>query len=171
ETSLVESERENWLNAGCGGPPQLCIEIACNPPPAACVPDSLGATTGTCVQFLAGADGGAAPDAGESCDQLAADYSAAVAAALLCTPGAPNQCQAAADPMLTPCNDSCGTHISVNDASAVNAARMRWVAQCAGDYGCPLSICELPAPTGTCVPAGNDAGAGTCVTGGPVTTY
>ena len=172
ETSLVESERENWLNAGCGGPPQLCIEIACNPPPAACVPDSPGATTGTCVQFLAGADGGAAPDAGESCDQLAADYSAAVAAALLCTPGAPNQCQASIDPMLTACDDSCGTPISGNDPSGVNAARMKWVARCGGNAGCVLVVCDPPrTATGACLPDGNDAGAGTCVTGEPVTTY
>jgi hypothetical protein len=69
--SLVESERENWLNAGCGGPPQLCIDITCRLPPAVCVAVP-GSTMGTCLP--APSDAGAGPDAAESCEQLGADY-------------------------------------------------------------------------------------------------
>src|SRR5580692_9463224 len=30
--TLVETARENWLGAGCGGPPVACPAIACAPP-------------------------------------------------------------------------------------------------------------------------------------------
>lgn len=168
--SLVESERENWLDAGCGGLPQPCIGIGGTPTPGVCaaVP---GSATGVCVPPGA-TDGGAgpAPDAGETCDQLAADYSAALSAAATCTPGAPNQCQALADPVLEPCDTGCRPREPVNDATGVNAAWMRWVAQC-GTTGCPAIICQpLPAPTGVCALAGNSAGTGICVAAASGTT-
>ena len=159
--SLVESERDNWLYAGCGGLPQPCIGIGGTPPPGVCaaVP---GSASGVCVPPDP-TDGGAgpSPDAGETCDQLAADYSAALSAAATCTPGAPNQCQALVDPALEPCDTGCRPPEPVNDATAVNAAWMRWVAQCATG-GCPAILCEPPpAPTGICVLAGNGTGTGT----------
>jgi hypothetical protein len=165
--SLVESERENWLNAGCGGPPQLCIDITCRLPPAVCVAVP-GSTMGTCVP--APSDAGAGPDAAESCEQLGTDYLAAVSAAQTCTPGAPNQCQALADPVLEPCDVGCRPLEPVNDATGVNEALMRWVAKCATG-GCPQIACQPPPPpTGICVRAGNAAGTGTCVAAAAGTT-
>jgi hypothetical protein len=166
EGSLVESEQENWLNAGCAGPPQPCIEISCNPPAFACVGDGPGSATGTCLPVTA-SDGGS-PDAGESCVELGTDYLNAVSAARACTPGASNQCQALADPVLEPCNADCRPLQPVNDATAASAALQRWAAQCADS--CPKNVCTLPPTTGTCVVADGGGPGGICVVGTPATS-
>jgi hypothetical protein len=176
DNSQTEALRGQWLRTCDPGGIHSCPYTGpCDPlpPPAVCVPDGPGATTGTCVPY-GGADAGVgvAPDGGESCDQLAADYTAAVNAALDCTVGAPNQCQALVNPMLTGCNSGCGATEAVNDATGVNDAWMRWAAQCAVDVGCPLSICEPPPITATCVPnqLAKLANGGICVTATPLTT-
>jgi hypothetical protein len=165
----VEAVRQSWLAEGCGEPPNECITSGCtSPPPSVCV---LVGTTGTSLTGTCKPASGT--DAGESCDQLAADYQTALTAALACQPGAPNQCQAFAEPMLDPCNTDCGSNsISVNDDSGTSATWMRWVGQCASNFGCPLIVCPPvpPPPPGTCVPGGDAASAGTCVTGSAVTT-
>jgi hypothetical protein len=172
--TTVEAVRGEWLAACEPGVYIECIAIACDPPapPISCVPTSPGATTGTCVPY--GSDAGAAvvPDGGESCDQLVADYAAAVTAALACTPGAPNQCQAVVSPRPDACNTGCGAGEYVNDATGVNTARQRWIAQCVGTVGCPLILCPpvLPPSGLSCVP-NVDAGAltstGTCAVTAP----
>ena len=41
----------------------------------------------------------------------------------------------------------------MNDATGVNAARQRWIAQCVGTVGCPLILCQPPPqPAVSCVP-------------------
>ncbi len=160
--SLVESERQNWLNAGCGAPPNLCVGIDCAPPApsAACVSNGPGSTMGTCVPIARDADAGA-PVGGENCAELAADYAAAVAAGRACTPGASGQCQVAVNTTPSSCFPSqCDVNGWVSDATAVDAAQARWLAQCGVLEGCPLILCE-PSQI-TCVPsASGDAGTAT----------
>jgi hypothetical protein len=166
--ATVEAAREEWLAECEPGLRIECIAVACDPPapPGACVPTSPGATTGTCVPY--GSDAGAAvvPDGGESCDQLVADYAAAVTAALACTPGAPNQCQAVVSPTPEACDTGCGAAESVNDATGVNAAQQRWIAQCVGTVSCPLILCPTVLRPRSCVPnvdGGVSTTTGTCV--------
>ena len=168
DATEVETLREEWLSACEPGVHVGCVGIACDPPlpPSVCVPTSPGATTGTCVPY--GSDAGAAivPDGGESCDQLVADYTAAVTAALACAPGAPNQCQARVSPTPAACDTGCGAGDYVNDATGVSAALQRWITQCVGAVGCPLILCQPPLqPAVSCVPnadGGQLASAGTC---------
>ena len=91
DATKVETLRGEWLAACEPGVRIGCVAISCDPPapPSTCVRTSPAAATGTCVPY--GSDAGTAvvPDGGESCDQLVADYTAAVTAALACTPGAP----------------------------------------------------------------------------------
>ena len=173
--SQIEPVRGQWLRACDMSGIHSCPNTGpCDPPlaPAVCVPDGPGATTGTCLPYGSDAGAGIAPDGGESCDQLAADYTAAVTAALDCTVGAPNQCQALVNPMLSGCNSGCGATRVVNDATAVSAAWMQWAAQCALDLGCPLTICQPPPAAGTCVAVdgGGFATGGVCVTATPLPT-
>jgi hypothetical protein len=95
ESTTVEAVREKWLTACDSQPQHSCPAIACAPltAPSTCVPTGPGGTAGTCVPFGSDAGVRVAPDGGESCDQLVADYAAAVTAALACTPGASNQCE------------------------------------------------------------------------------
>ena len=140
-------------DAGCG------MESSCTPPlpRATCLPTSPGASTGTCFsyQFDAGAfDAGApaGPDGGETCQQLALDYAAAVNAAQTCTPGAPNQCQGYAQSTVPGSAEPCGCtlFVSVNDPSVVKDPWQRWGRQCAPP--CAGVICPPPPPPGVCVP-------------------
>ncbi|HLK90808.1 MAG TPA: hypothetical protein VKZ18_12995 [Polyangia bacterium] len=163
DATALDALQSEWLQSCATSIP--CVDLGCSFPPGVCVPNGPGATTGTCM--FGSSDAGV--DGGETCDQLAADYQAALTASLVCTPGAANQCQASADPMLSACNTGCDTLISVNDASAVNDARMRWAARCATDIACPLIVCQPTAVVGTCTPGG-PSGVATCVTGAPVTT-
>ncbi len=169
--TTVEAVRERWLDACEPGVRIECVAIACNPPapPATCVPTGPGATTGTCVSY--GSDAGAAvvPDGGESCDQLVADYAAAVTAALACTPGAPNQCQSYVTTTVAngPVPSDCGPMTVVSDPTGVNAAQQRWSAQCFTGGPILLIKCDPPTQQASCVPnvdAGAvSASAGTCV--------
>jgi hypothetical protein len=107
------------------------------------------------------------PDGGESCDQLVADYTAAVIAALACTPGAPNQCQSYVSTTAANGPDPCRPMTVVNDPTGVNAALQRWSAQCQVTDAILLIICDPPTQKASCVP-NVDAGtfsrtAGTCV--------
>jgi hypothetical protein len=165
----VEAARESWLGRSCA-PNSLCIEKDCGTPPGVCSPD------GICV--FAGADGGTgtatdggstdvAPDGGESCAQLAADYAAAVKAAQACTPGAQSQCQVPASTFATTCPiTGCGDETYVNSTPGVDDAISRWLAQCGQPVACPDILCVPPQlPAYTCVASGpSDAGTarGTC---------
>jgi hypothetical protein len=170
----VEAAREDWLAACEPGIHSGCSAIACGspPPPTTCLPTSPGATTGTCVPY--GSDAGAAivPDGGESCDQLVADYEAAVTAALACTPGAASQCQSyvATTAANGPDPSDCQPMTVVNDPTGVNAALQRWSAQCFTGGPILLIKCDPPTQKASCVP-NVDAGAltstGTCAVTAP----
>jgi hypothetical protein len=103
----------------------------------------------------AGGQGGQTTDGGPSCTQLMTEYSAAVTAALVCRPGAQNQCaQQALLPNCTTCYET------VNDATTLTTLRTQLIAQgCVHPTACP---CAAPQTSG-CV--ANDAGsaAGTCM--------
>jgi len=161
DSTLVETARGEWLGA-CGNNEFLgCPLFECQPaaPPSTCVPTSPGASTGTCVPNPSDV----APDGGESCDQLAADYALALTAALACTPGAPNQCQATLSPGLTACNGDCDRYLAANDATAATAIWQKWAAQCLGPRACPNTDCYRPPLNAQCVPV--DGGAsGLCST-------
>jgi hypothetical protein len=145
--------------------------LACGPhaQPSICVPTSPGASTGTCMPSPHDGGLGLAPDGGESCDQLAADYSGAVRAALACTPGAPNQCQARISPNLTPCDNDCATMEAANDATGATAAWQRWATRCVGLGVCTLANCNPPSgQVGVCVPIdGGIPTGGICVNSTP----
>jgi hypothetical protein len=167
--TTVEAVRGEWLAACEPDVHILCVAGACDPPapPSTCVPTSPGATTGTCIPYGSDAGAAIAPDGGESCDQLVADYTAAVTAARACTPGAPNQCQAQISPTPDACNTGCGAAEYVNDVTGVNAARQSWIAQCVGAVGCPAILCPPvpPPPSISCVPnvdGGTLGSTGTC---------
>jgi hypothetical protein len=164
----VEAVRDSWLNEGCGGPPNLCIAIACDPVPSVCVPvPSAGPSTGksigpgVCVPVSstdggirdAGASDAGQPDGGETCDELAADYAAAVTAAESCTPGAPSQCQIPVSMVPSACPlTGCGPEVYVTDATGVNTALARWVAACAHPpIACPQIACQPPPASVSCL--------------------
>jgi hypothetical protein len=157
--TAVQSLLQQWL-AACAPSPVGCTDIGCREGiPAVCVPTSPGATTGTCVALASDAGVGIAPDGGESCDQLEADYVAAMAAAKSCTPGAPKQCasyvvQALGD------GTTCLPMTLVNDPSGVNAVLDKWFPQCR--LGGGLIECD-PVFTATCVADADAAGTGSCV--------
>ncbi len=168
----IEAARGRWLATCEPGLLLECPYIACDPPlsPSVCIPTgSAGTTTGTCVPYGSDAGAAIAPPGGESCDQLVADYQAAVTAARACTPGAPNQCQSyvASSPPAGPTPADCQPMTAVNDTSGVTAALQTWSAQC-WDPGPTLLIkCDPPTQQASCVPnvdAGAVSGsAGTCV--------
>jgi hypothetical protein len=162
DNSSIESVRGTWLNTCSGEPRHSCPAVPCDPPAprSTCVPDGPGAATGTCVPQERNGDAGV-PPGGESCDQLAADYAAAVGAARACTPGAPGQCQVTVNAAPTTCPpNGCDLTGYVNDATTVDAVLTRWLQQCATQQVCPLIICAPP--TVTCVPvASGDAGTAT----------
>jgi hypothetical protein len=151
-------------------PSDPCSEVlACigTAPRATCVPTSPGASTGTCTPSPSDGVSTVAPDGGESCYQLSNDYTAAVRAALACTPGASNQCQAQVTPNLFPCGD-CQTMEAANDATAVNAIWQRWAAQCADTADCLQVGCHPPpGQTGVCVPVDGGPLGGICVNSTP----
>jgi hypothetical protein len=168
--TAVEAVRERWL-AACNIANETCIEIGCDPPapPTACVATGPNAATGTCTLLGSDAGSGVVPDGGESCNQLVADYRAAVSAALACTPGAPNQCQSHVTkvPAEGPDPADCEPMTTVNDPSGVTAALQRWSAQCKISDAILLIKCDPQTQPAICVPnvdAGVVSGsAGTCV--------
>ena len=106
-------------------------------------------------------------DAGDSCDQLVADYAAALAAARACTPGAPTQCQALVATLPTICpNLACDGQEFVNGGTAVEAVRLKWLnSSCSPPHhNCPASACVPAHPASVCVSGGaGGPNAGTCV--------
>jgi hypothetical protein len=158
--TAVQSVLQEWL-AACEPSPGSCTDIGCREGiPAACVPTSPGATTGTCAALGSDAGVGIAPDGGQSCTQLAADYVAAVAAAKSCTPGAPKQCASYVVQRLGD-SASCLPVTLVNDPSGLNAVLGKWSPQC--DLTGGLFECS-PTFTATCL-ADADADAGAAGTG------
>jgi hypothetical protein len=107
---------------------------------------------------------GTVHDGGETCDQLAAEYKAAVTVALACTPGAPDQCQvlAAAFPTVCPSLLPCAEREVVNDGTNVEMLRLRWIFACDQPHSCGATAC--PDMGSVCVPTGAaGASTGTCV--------
>jgi hypothetical protein len=149
----VEAVRQMWL-ASCEDAPDdvgcLSVRPGTPPPPSSCVPTAPDASTGACTPEGPDAGAPAATDGGESCDQLAADYAAAVTAARACTPGAPSQCQAHAQSAV-PYRCACQPFVAVNDWSVVNGPWQSWSARClpaCAGYACgPASP-----PPAVCVP-------------------
>ena len=126
-------------------------------------PDSV-----PCVTSFGGDIGTGGSDAGSGalCSQLTEAYGAAVTAALTCTPGAPNQCQALVGIAPSACPGVCGGQEFVNDATAVETLREKWLAACEPDVHieCVEITCTLPQPPSICVPTGAAAAVtGTCV--------
>jgi hypothetical protein len=161
---------KRWSQACVPSDPCPNGTLAClaTAPRATCVPTTPGASTGTCMPSPSDGGAGVAPDGGESCDQLAADYRAAFRAALACVPGAPEQCLARVSPYLGACNDDCVTMTAANDATAVTAALRRWAAQCAPAAACPSVACTPPpGQTGGCVPVDGGGTSGICVNSTP----
>ncbi len=166
DATKVKAVQDEWV-ADCGPVPTgSCPSYSCAYPPApvTCLPTSPGATTGTCVKY--GSDAGAelAPDGGESCDQLAAAYQAAVTAAQACTPGVAGQCQTNVYP-LPKGPQGCPFPTAITDATQVNAIRQQWTNQCDPSTAILLIKCDDPGPA-FCAP-NYDGGvvstkAGTC---------
>jgi hypothetical protein len=163
DNTTTEMIRGQWLRTCDPNGIHSCPVYTCDPPAptAACVSDGPGATTGTCVPTSRGGGAGILVDGGESCDQLAADYTAAVNAARVCTPGAPGQCQINVNTAPSTCTpDQCDATGWVSDATAIDAAQARWLAQCGVIEGCLGIIC-IPQSV-SCVPnASGDAGTAT----------
>jgi hypothetical protein len=153
DDTQLELQRGRWISACTSGLVQSCPGGVCDPPPpVTCIPTSPGATTGMCRPYGSDAGASLAPDGGESCNQLVADYAAAVTAALACTPGAPFQCQGQITPALSACHTGCEMTEAVNDGTAVNAAWQRWLTQCVGNVACPaVAGAGRKRSPGTCV--------------------
>jgi hypothetical protein len=197
----LETVRDHWLNACDPEPLHSCPAIACASPapPSVCVANAPNATSGICVPSLAedagtsgtggttgtggsSGTGGTGGTGGESCDQLSIDYTTALTAALVCTPGAPNQCQMLVSSVPSGCPlTGCGPEIYVNDTTAVAAAQSTWVRQCVGPViACPQIACRIAISPSVCVPndggasagasadASSGASAGTCVQAVPI---
>ena len=173
DTTEVEPALRSWRDA-C--PPSANSVANCSDglaeqavaPPSTCIPTSPGATTGTCMPYGSDAAAGIAPDGGESCDRLAADYVATVSAALACTPGAPNQCRQPNVPAdINHCDGVCPTNETVNDPNSVLEAYVKWADQC---QTCPWPACATPTwRTGVCVPVdGGSPTGGICIPGTPI---
>jgi hypothetical protein len=109
---------------------------------------------GTIDASADGSDAAARSDAGGpctgACRLLEAEYTQALAAALVCTPGAPAQCTKVAPRSL-----SCGCLTAVNSTDQLEAIHARWLG--AGCNRC-LRVCiaiVCPAPElGGCSPIG-----------------
>jgi hypothetical protein len=98
-------------------------------------------------------------DGGRTCQQLLADYNAAVSAASACTPGAPNQCQAAVSVSIC-----AGCNRYVTDATAVEAASAQFFGQkChqSGPTACTFTSCIQIGPWG-CVATDSGSAGGFC---------
>jgi len=111
---------------------------------------------------------GTVGDGGETCAQLAAEYRAALAVALACTPGAPDQCQALAATFPTVCPSllPCEEREFVNDSTNVEMLRYRWVFACNQPHTCGVTLC--PDMGSVCVPTGPaGASTGICVRSEP----
>jgi hypothetical protein len=128
-------------------------------------PDSTSCPVGSGGELATGGTVGADAGDGALCSQLTDTYSAAVTAALACTPGAPNQCQALVAIAPTACPGSCGGQEFVNDATVVEISRQKWLAACEPDVHieCVEVTCTPPQPPSVCAPTGAGAATGTCV--------
>jgi hypothetical protein len=104
-------------------------------------------------------------DAGETCEQQAVAYKAALAAARSCTPGAPNQCQVLVASIPAECpNLACDNQEFVNDNSDLELARGRWLEACGfAPHSCPGLTCPN-------APRGRVCVAGACIAACPPTT-
>jgi hypothetical protein len=88
---------------------------------------SLGLLMAVGLVALAEGCGSGSPargDGGKTCEQLAGDYQAAMGAARACTPGAPNQCEAAVPAFLC-----AGCNFYVNDGTQAIAVEKQFFNQ------------------------------------------
>ena len=103
-------------------------------------------------------------DGGRTCQQLASDYKAAFGAALACTPGAANQCQAP-----VPVSLCAGCAWYVNDATQVVAVLDQFSAQ-GCDKSDPADCMFVSCPqAGPFICASADGGAPYCMIAPPTT--
>jgi hypothetical protein len=115
----------------------------------------------------AGGTGGLGGQGGQTCDEIKAAYEQAQVAAMSCTLGAANQCQAMA--LIGPLDMCPGCAQYVNDATALNALRAQWEAQsCSQPVLCPAIACVVPRAA-TCV-AGDGSSGATCQPGALTTS-
>ena len=98
-------------------------------------------------------------DGGRICEQLSSDYQAALSAASACTPGAPNQCQAA-----VPVSFCAGCDLYVNDGTQAIAIRNQFFDQgCdkSGPTSCSFVACLQAGPF-TCLANDGGSSGGVC---------
>ncbi len=170
DSTAPRAVADRWSKQCCAAYSMIICNGPGFPPPGVCNPVDAGSPTGgLCIpgqRPSMARDAGAPPDGGESCDQLTADYVQAASAALACTPGAPNQCQAYIYQQPVPCG-TCGS-MAANDSPAVSTAWQRW-----HDAGCSSVSCRAtattcaPAAPGICVPSGGGNQSGFCVNRSP----
>jgi len=138
-------------NAGCS----ICAPIG-----SACVAGCSGPVDGGPI--VTPVDGGPVSDGGSVCDDLRAEYNAALPGAGDCTPGAPDQCSQMVRTVLgvpLACDPNC-MQMYVNDATALTALATAYEQSCPSAATCLLIACEPP-PQATCQPTG-DGGSGHC---------
>jgi hypothetical protein len=123
---------------------------------------SLGLLMAVGLVALAEGCGSGSPargDGGKSCQQLASDYGAAVYAGSACTPGAPNQCQAAVPAFLC-----AGCNFYVNDGTQALAVEKQFFNQGCDKMdatSCFSESCPQAGPF-TCVAADGGSLGGLC---------
>lgn len=127
-----------------------------------------GGSAGTPGTGGVGGGGGQGGQGGDSraCAQLVDEYAKALEEARACTPGATDQCQFMASPVLSSCN-SC-PQVAVDDTSQLTAIRSQYFARgCATATLCPAIACVIPG-TRTCAPTDSGAPGGICQSSGIV---
>ncbi|HVZ89545.1 MAG TPA: hypothetical protein VHG72_21465 [Polyangia bacterium] len=110
-----------------------------------------------------GKNGSGGQGGGETCDQIAADYQAALAADRACTPSAQNQCQKSVADRLG-CG-GCTTFVTAD--TNLSQIQNDW-----NQHDCQVGVCAAVAclpPTSALCKTG-DAGGGVCVDQSGVTT-
>jgi hypothetical protein len=93
----------------------------------------------------AGGQGGQPIDGSQSCVQLMNEFKAALLPAVVCIPGAANQCHQLAPTVLADC-PVC-SQAWVNDATALVALQKQWFAACAKAVPCRAISCGAIFPS------------------------
>lgn len=106
-----------------------------------------------------GAAGGGGGHGGQSCDEIAAAFDAALPVAQSCSPGVEHQCEDQAQ--IGPLTGCPGCAQYVNDNTTLNALRTQYSQQgCPHSVVCPAILCIQPQKSG-CKPSDASSG-GTC---------
>ena len=107
-------------------------------------PGARAPSTG--VRIVTPIDGGPVSDGGSVCDDLRAEYNAALPGAGDCTPGAPDQCSQMVRTVVgvpPACDPNC-MQMYVNDATALTALATAYEQSCPSAATCLLIACEPP---------------------------